>query len=72
MLLLPLDCGEKLKVLLVLHFLVEPPVGLHLLQVVLVTHLVELGLVVELLGEDVQVLVVTQTLSITHILQNLD
>ena len=72
MLLLPLDCGEKLKVLLVLHLLVEPPVGLHLLQVVLVAHLVELGLVVELLGEDVQVLVVTQTLSITHILQNFD
>ena len=69
---MPLDCGQKLKILLVLHLLVEPTVGLDLLQVVLVTHLVVLVLVVELLRKDVEVLVVPQTLPITHILQNLD
>ena len=67
MLLLPLDCGKKLKILLVLHLLVQPTVGLDLLKVVLVTHVV-LGLVVELLRKDVQVLVLAQTLPITHVL----
>ena len=61
-----------MKILLILHLLVEPTVGLDLLQVVLVTHLVVLSLVVELLRKDVQVLIVAQTLPITHILQNWD
>ena len=70
MLLLPLNRRQKLKILLVLHLLVEATIGLDLLQVVLVTHLVVLSLVVELLRKYVQVLVVAQTLPITHILQN--
>ena len=66
MLLLPLE------VLLVLNLLVQPlAIGLHLLQVVLVTHVV-LGLVVDLLRQDVQVLVLSQALGIAcNILQNL-
>ena len=66
MLLLPLE------VLLVLNLLVQPlAIGLHLLQVVLVTHVV-LGLVVDLLRQDVQVLVLSQALAIAcHSLQYL-
>ena len=64
MLLLPLDCRQELEVLLVLNLLVQPlAIGLHLLQVVLVTHVV-LGLVVDLLRQDVQVLVLSQALAI--------
>ena len=61
MLLLPLDCRQELEVLKVLNLLVQPlaGIGLHLLQVVLVTHVV-LGLVVDLLRQDVQVLVLSQ------------
>ena len=64
MLLLPLDCRQELEVLKVLNLLVQPlAIGLHLLQVVLVTHVV-LGLVVDLLRQDVQVLVLSQALAI--------
>ena len=65
MLLLPLDCRQELEVLKVLNLLVQPMagIGLHLLQVVLVTHVV-LGLVVDLLRQDVQVLVLSQALAI--------
>ena len=73
MLLLPLDCRQELEVLKVLNLLVQPlaGIGLHLLQVVLVTHVV-LGLVVDLLRQDVQVLVLSQALAIAcNILQNL-
>ena len=70
MLLLSLDCRRELEVLLVLNLLVQPlAIGLHLLQVVLVTHVV-LGLVVDLLRQDVQVLVLSQALGIAcNILQ---
>ena len=70
MLLLPLDCRQELEVLLVLNLLVQPlAMGLHLLQVVLVTHVVQ-GLVVDLLRQDVQVLVLSQALGIAcNILQ---
>ena len=70
MLLLPLDCRQELEVLLVLNLLVQPlAIGLHLLQVVLVTHVV-LGLVVDLLRQDVQVLVLSQAFGIAcNILQ---
>ena len=73
MLLLPLDCRQELEVLKVLNLLVQPlaGIGLHLLQVVLVTHVL-LGLVVDLLRQDVQVLVLSQALAIAcHSLQNL-
>ena len=71
MLLLPLDCRQELEVLKVLNLLVQPlaGIGLHLLQVVLVTHVV-LGLVVDLLRQDVQVLVLSQAFGIAcNILQ---
>ena len=70
MLLLPLDWRQELEVLLVLNLLVQPlTIGLHLLQVVLVTHVVQ-GLVVDLLRQDVQVLVLSQALGIAcNILQ---
>ena len=72
MLLLPLDCRQELEILLVLNLLVQPlAIGLHLLQVVLGTHVV-LGLVVDLLRQDVQVLVLSQALAIAcPSLQNL-